>query len=156
MTLRRLLLFAMGIACSALVLPFPARATLGGDLTSVHDDQAKMLGTLRTTSKDSYDVHEIQAANGVVVREYVSRSGSVFGLAWQGRTHPDLRQVFGAYYDRYVQAVHAQRAQRHGHGPLLLQQPDLVVQMSGHMRSLAGKAFLPLGLPAGVRAEEIR
>jgi hypothetical protein len=156
MKLRILLLFTMGITGSALALPFPARATLGGDLTSVHDDQMKMRGTLRTTSKDSYNVHEIQAANGIVLREYVSPSGSVFGVAWQGRSHPDLRQVFGAYYDRYVQAVHAQRAQRHGHGPLLLQQPDLVVQMSGHMRSLAGKAFLPQGLPAGVHAEEIR
>ena len=149
------MLFAMGIV-AALALPFPAYASLGGDLTSVRDDQMKMQGTLRTTSNDSYDVHEIQAPNGVVLREYVSSSGNVFGIAWQGRSHPDLRQVLGAYYDQYVQAVHAQRAQRHGHGPLLIQQPGLVLQMSGPMRSLTGKAYLPQGLPAGVHAEEIR
>ena len=148
--------FAMGIATVAMALPFSAGASLGGDLSSVHDDQMKLQGALRMTSNDSYDVHEIQAPNGIVVREYVSHSGNVFGVAWQGRSHPDLRQVLGVNYDRFVQAVQAQRAQRHGHGPLLIQQPGLVVQMGGHMRSLTGKAYLPQSLPAGVRAEEIR
>jgi hypothetical protein len=31
-----------------------------------------------------------------------------------------------------------------------------VVQMGGHMRALAGKAYLPQNLPAGVGAEVIR
>jgi hypothetical protein len=150
------MLFAMGIVVAALAAPFSACASLGGDLTSVRDDQAKMQGTLRTTSNDSYNIHEIQAASGVVVREYVSLSGNVFGVAWQGRSHPDLRQVLGAYYDQYVKAVQAQRAQRHGHGPLLIQQPGFVVQMGGHMRSLTGRAYLPQSLPAGMRPEVIR
>jgi hypothetical protein len=150
------ILFAMGIAIATFAFPFSVRASLGGDLASVHDDQTKMQGTLRSTSNDSYNVQEIQAPNGVVVREYVSSSGSVFGVAWQGRSHPDLTHVLGGYYDRYVQAVKAQHAKRHGHGPLLIQQPGLVVQMGGHMRSLAGRAYLPLNLPTGVHAEEIR
>jgi hypothetical protein len=135
---------------------FSAYASLGGDMTSVRDDQAKLQGTLRTTSKDSYDVHEIQSTSGVVVREYVSRSGAVFGVAWLGRTHPDLRQVLGASYDQYVKAVDAQRAQRHGRGPLLIQVPGLVMQMGGHMGALTGMAYLPQSLPAGVRAEDIQ
>ena len=116
----------------------------------------KMQGTLRTTSNDSYNIHEIQTPSGVVVREYVSRSGNVFGVAWQGRSHPDLHQVLGAYYDQYVQAVQAQRAQRHGHGPVLIEQPGLVVQMGGHMGALTGRAYIPQGLPVGMRREEIR
>jgi hypothetical protein len=150
------MLFALGFAMASVALPFAARASLGGDLSSVQDDQMKMQGTLRTTSNNSYNVNEIQALSGVVVREYVSLSGNVFGVAWQGRTHPDLRQVLGANYDQYVQAVQAQRAQRRGHGPLLIQQPGLVVQMSGHMGSLAGKAYIPQNLPPGVRPEDIR
>ena len=122
------MLLAMTIAVAALAPCFPAGASLGGDMTSVRDDQMKMQGSLRTTSIDSYNVHEIQTPGGVVVREYVSHSGNVFGIAWQGRTHPDLHQVLGAYYDQYVQAVQAQRAQRHGHGPLLIQLPGLVVK----------------------------
>jgi hypothetical protein len=150
------MMFAMGIAAAALAPCFSAHASLGGDKTSVHDDQTKLQGTLKTTSSGSYEIHEIQAANGIVLREYVSPSGNVFGVAWKGRTHPDLRQVLGAYYDQYVQAVEAQRAQRHGRGPLLIHEPGLVVEMAGPMGSLMGRAFLPLSLPAGIRPEEIR
>jgi hypothetical protein len=150
------MLLAIGIAVAVLAPCFPAGASLGGDMTSVRDDQMKMEGTLRTTSNDSYDIHEIQTQSGIVVREYVSRSGNVFGVAWQGRSHPDLHQVLGAYYDQYAQAVQAQRAQRHGHGPLLIQLPGLVVVMGGHMRSLIGRAYVPQGMPAGMHPEEIR
>lgn len=149
-------LFALGILAATCAFSFAAHASLGGDMASVRDDQAKMQGTLRTTSKDSYDVHEIQSTSGVVLREYVSRSGTVFGIAWQGRTHPDLRQVLGAAYDQYVKAVDAQRAQRHGRGPLLIQVPGLVVQTGGHMGALTGMAYLPQMMPAGVRAEDIQ
>lgn len=150
------LIFAAGIAIAALTVCFQARASLGGDMTSIRDDQTKMQGTLRITNRDSYDIHEIQASNGVVVREYVSPSGKVFGVAWQGRSQPDLRQVLGSYYDLYVQAIQTERAQRHGHGPLLIEQPGLVLHMGGHMGSLVGRAYIPQNLPAAVRLEEIR
>src|SRR5579862_6616533 len=145
---------AFGILFIILGVPYSAGASLGGDLSSVHDDQMKMQGTLRTTSREAYDVHEIQSPGGVTLREYVSRSGNVFGLSWQGRSHPDLHQVLGSYYDAYVQGVQAQRAARHGHGPLLIQQPGLTIQIGGHMRSLVGKAYLPQALPAGIRPED--
>lgn len=146
----------MGIFLFAFSFCGSAHASLGGDVASVHNDQAKLQGTLQTTSRSSYDVHEIQGTSGVVVREYVSRSGAVFGVAWQGRTHPDLRQVLGASYDQYIRAVQAQRVQRHGHGPLLIQTPTLVVQTGGHMGALSGRAFIPQTLPAGIRPEDIQ
>jgi hypothetical protein len=149
-------LLVIALAASALASPFSVRASLGGDMTSVRDDQAKLQGTLRSTSNNSYNVHEIQAASGVVLREYVSSSGKVFGVAWQGPSHPDLRQVLGAYYEQYVQAVQAQRAQRRGRGPVMIEQPGLVVETAGHMRALMGRAYIPQNMPAGVRAEEIR
>ena len=150
------LLLAMGIAIAAVALPFVAYASLGGNLSSVQDDQAKLQGTLRTTSNESYNVQEIQALNGIVVREYVSLSGNVFGVAWQGRTHPDLRQVLGAYYDTYMKAVQAQRAQRRGHGPVVIEQPGLTVQITGHIGALTGRAYIPQNLPPGVQPEVIR
>jgi hypothetical protein len=157
MRLKALLLSAVLAVVILLALPFSAGASLGGDLTTVHDDQAKMQGTLRTTSTDSYDVHEIHGPGGIVLREFASAStGLVFGVAWQGRSHPDLRQVLGSYYAGYVQGVHALRAQRHGHGPLFIQQGGLVVRTGGHMGALTGKAYLPQNMPAGVQAEEIR
>jgi hypothetical protein len=143
-------------AIAAFALPFPASATLGGTMASVRDDQAKMQGTLQTTNGSAYNVHEIRGTSGVVLREYVTSAGNVFGVAWQGRTHPDLHQVLGAYYDQYVQTIETRRAQHRGHGPVAIQQPGLVVQVGGHMGSLIGRAYIPQSMPVGVRAEEIR
>jgi hypothetical protein len=150
------IVYSMAIAIMAVAMPLAARASLGGDLSSVQDDKVKLQGSLQATSKDSYSVQEIQTPNGITVREYVSPAGTVFAIAWQGRSHPDLHQVLGAYYAQYVQAVQARRAQRRGHGPLVIQQPGLVVHMAGHMSSMTGRAYIPTSLPAGVRAEDIQ
>jgi hypothetical protein len=150
------ILLTIAIVMAAVAAPRSANASLGGDASSVRDDQMKMQGTLRLTRSNSYDVHEIQAPNGTTLREYISKSGYVFGIAWRGHSHPDLRQVLGANYNAFVQAVQAQRSQRHGHGPLVIQQSGLVVEMGGPMRALTGRAYLTQGLPAGIRAEEIR
>lgn len=139
-----------------LVLPFPLCASLGGDVGSVQTDQAKMQGTLRSTSADAYTVHEIQTAAGVAVKEYTSPVGKVFAVTWQGPVHPDLRQLLGSYFGPYVQALQAQRAQRRGHGPVLIQQAGLVVEITGHARSFMGRAYVPQMVPAGVHAEELR
>jgi Protein of unknown function (DUF2844) len=137
-------------------LPLPSLASLGGDTTSVRADQEKMQGTLRTSSGDAYTLHEMQTANGVAVKEYVSPAGKVFAVSWQGPVHPDLRQLLGPYFDEYVQGIQQQREQRRGHGPLLIQHAGLVVQVSGHVRGFVGKAYVPQQMPAGVRAEDLR
>ncbi|MGC1482386.1 MAG: DUF2844 domain-containing protein [Candidatus Acidiferrum sp.] len=139
-----------------LALPFPAAASLGGDVTSVQADAAKIQATLRTTSSDSYTIHEMQAPTGVAVKEYASPAGKVFAVTWKGPIHPDLRQLLGPYFEQFVQAEQAQRAQRRGHGPVLIQLPGLVIQVTGHMRSLAGRAYVPQMLPSGVRVADIR
>jgi hypothetical protein len=139
-----------------LAFPLAMSASLGGDTASVQADQAKMQGSLETTSASAFNVHEIQATNGVAVREYVSPAGKVFAVTWKGPFHPDLRQVLGAYFDQYTQAAQAQRASRRGRGPVLIQEPGLVVQISGHMRGFLGKAYVPQMMPAGVRAEDLQ
>ena len=139
-----------------IALPLPSFASLGGDTTSVRLDQEKMQGTLRTSSADSYTLHEIQTSNGVVVKEYLAPAGRVFAVSWQGPVHPDLRQLLGPYFDEYVRAIQEQRQQRRGHGPLLIQHAGLVVQVSGHVRGFVGKAYVPQQMPAGIRAEDLQ
>lgn len=68
------------------------------------------------TSANAYTLHELQAPNGTVIWDYVSPAGPVYGVAWQGPALPDLRQVLGAYFDQYVQAMQ----KRGGHGPRLI------------------------------------
>ena len=139
-----------------LALPFSLSASLGRDATSVQEDVVKMQGALHTSSGNSYTLHEIQTPTGVTIKEYASPIGQVFAVTWKGPFHPDLRQLLGPYYDEYVQAVRTQRAQRAGHGPILIQHAGLVVEVSGHLRSFTGRAYIPLQLPAGMHVEDIR
>jgi uncharacterized protein DUF2844 len=139
-----------------LLISLPAFAGLGEDVSSVQADQAHMQGALRTTQNQSYTVHEIQAPTGIVVREYVSPSGTVFGVAWQGPWPPDMRQILANYFDAYRQAAQAQASAHGGRRPLVIEQPGLVVRSGGHMRWFAGQAYLPALLPQGVTAEAIR
>jgi hypothetical protein len=153
-------LLIVAVAVTFVESAVPARAALGGDITSVQADQLHMQGSVRATVTASYTVHQIQSAAGTVVREYVSSSGKsagkVFGIAWQGPWPPDMRQLLGSYFDQYVQAANAQSTTRMGRRPVVIEQSGLVVQLGGHPRAFAGRAYVPEMLPTGVRAEEIQ
>src|SRR5579884_3286353 len=96
----------MAFICAALALAIPLRApaALGGDVSSVEADTAQFHGTVRVMKMTTHTVHEIRTTTGVTVREYVSPSGRVFGVAWQGRANPDLQQVLGPYYEQMMEA----------------------------------------------------
>lgn len=144
------------LSATLLTIALPARAGLGEDVSSVQADQARMQGSLRTTQTQNYTVHEIRAATGTVVREYVTGSGKVFAVAWQGPWPPDMRQILAGYFEQYQQAAQAQLSSRSGRRPLLIEQPGLVVQSGGHLRSFAGRAYVPEMLPPDVSREAIR
>jgi hypothetical protein len=142
-----------GVALIMLAVPPAAFATLGGDLASVETDQRQLRGTLRMAVRaERYVVHELQAPSGTLVRQYAAADGVVFGIAWQGPSMPDLRQVLGGYFPQYVEAAKARRAR----GPLLIRQPGLVVRSGGRMRAFHGHAYDPRLLPEGVAPEAIR
>ena len=138
----------------------PASASLGGDTASVQADQIHLQGRRTMKSAESYTVHEIQGPTGTVVREYVS-GGKVFGIAWQGPWMPDMRQLLGNYFDQFAranqaQADQAQKGARIRRGPVLIDEPGLVVQIGGHPRAFAGRAYVPEMLPSGVLPESIQ
>lgn len=136
-----------------LVLPIAAFAALGENESAIPAEQAQMRASLRVTRTANYAVHEMQTPAGHVIRQYASPTGTVFGVTWQGPSKPDLRQLLGAHFDEFIQAA---QTNRHGHGPLTINQPGLVVQSGGHMRAFTGRAYLPQMLPQGVRAEDIQ
>ncbi len=139
--------FALLLAAAA-----PAFATLGENVSTVQADQAHMRATVRMTKMSAYTMHELQSPNGTVVREFVSPAGTVFGVSWHGQSLPDLRQALGKYFDTYVQAMQKRAA----HGPRIIQEQGLVVQVTGHQRSISGRAYLSDLLPQGVRPEDVR
>jgi len=146
----------MGLALLMFLLPLPALAALGGDVESVHQDQAQMKGTLKTTEGTTFTVHEIKASAGTVVKEYASPAGKVFAITWHGQFIPNMQQLLGSYYQQFADAATTQREAHAGHRALNIQQPNLVVQNGGHMRSYFGKAYLPAMLPQGVTKDEIQ
>jgi len=145
--------------CAVMVLlvsACPAWAGLGGDAASIQSDQVHMQGSRRMIAAESYTVHEIRAATGTVVREYVSTDGKVFAVAWHGPWLPDMRQILGSYFEQYAQAVQSQSSGRMGRRPVMIEQPGLVVQIGGHIRAFAGRAYVPEMLPSSLRIEDIQ
>jgi hypothetical protein len=132
----------------------PLWASLGANSASVRGDSAHMNGTLRSIKNARYTIQEIQTSNGQTVREFVSPGGSVFAVAWEGPTTPDLQQLLGAYFEQFRQA--SEQRQHQSRGPLVIETPTLVVQQSGHLRAFRGRAYLPAALPSGVQASEIQ
>ena len=150
--LKRLVITAVVLIAAAM----PAEASLGGDAASIQADQLHMQGSRTMKAAESYTMHEIQAANGTVVREYLSAEGKVFAIAWHGPWIPDMHQLLGSYFDQYAQANQAQRGARMRRGPILINQPGLVVQIGGHPRAFTGRAYVPEMLPSGVGAGNIQ
>ncbi len=149
-------LYAAIFTITMLAIATPAFAGLGEDVTSIQSDMAHMQGSLRITQGQVFSVHEIAAATGTTVREYASPSGKIFAVAWQGPWLPSMRQLLSSYFAQYQQALQASVPAHAGRRPLLIEQPGLVVQSGGHMRSFSGRAYIPQMMPQGVRAEDIR
>ena len=92
---------------------------------------------LRIARDDAYTVHEMQSSSGTAVREYVSSTGTVFAVAWQGPWLPDLRQLLGPLSTTISGPSRRRPAKRRARGPLTISLPDLTVQITGHPRAFS-------------------
>jgi Protein of unknown function (DUF2844) len=158
---KRLLLLFFCFELLMVVFPGPqkARAALGESVDSIESDR-KIVSAERVTSKvtstayANYTVYELNY-DGTSVREYVSTSGIVFGIAWNGLIHPDLTPLLGSYAGEYQEAL-AQTVRKYGERHLQVKAARVIVQKWGHMRNLQGRAYAPELIPAGVTVDEIR
>lgn len=127
-------------------------AALGGDMASIQADQTQMRARREVTQAARYSIHEMRTESGIMVREFVSPAGKVFGVSWQGPTRPDMQQMLGSYYDEYKQTLPTHRV----HGPITIQTGNVILQSGGHQRALFGRAYVPELVPDGVRLAEIQ
>lgn len=135
----------------ALALPAGASASLGGTVATVEADRVHMKAALiGITQSGAYTVHTILSPTGTKIREYYGASGVIFGVAWDGAWQPDLRQLFGSYFDRYQRALQGARKARKTRGPVAVDDGTVVVRIGGHLRSVVGVAYVPQLIPAGV------
>jgi len=142
-----------GIALGLFLAAAPAWAALGGSEESVQKDCERLAGQSRRTTFPTYTLHEITTKDGHVIREFVSPGGTVFAVAWEGPTLPDLSVLLGSYLSAFQQAS-ASPARRHG--PLHVQAGSLVVDSGGRMRAFRGRAYVTDLLPSNLSKDLIR
>jgi hypothetical protein len=154
-TLNFAMLLGVYVAVLALAPVQRGWAALGEPAESVAADRAALSAVRHAaTSRNGYTVQELTTdANSV--REYVSSSGIVFAIAWNGLSQPDLAALLGSYAGEYRQAL--QQAPRvRGRRSLRVKTDGVVVEKWGHMRNLQGRAYAPALIPSGVSVDEIK
>lgn len=145
------------IALLALAGLSPAAAELGGNGETIRQDAARETGTVASTTLGRYTVFTITTKEDppqLTIREYLSDSGVVFGLAWQGARHPNTLRLLGAY------AIAPGTPLRPGS----VQQPrfsrritdQVVLEAGGHIGDFWGRAYAPALLPDGLSPDVVK
>src|ERR1700688_3932169 len=75
------------------LLPRLACAALGEPESSITGDVQHLKGSIKSTVRMNYRVHEIQLPSGTILREFSAIGGNVFAVTWSGPAIPDLRQA---------------------------------------------------------------
>jgi hypothetical protein len=139
------------LAALGLALPFPAHAGLGGPVSTVQTDGARMSARMVSEDMGGYARHTLTRPNGGTVHELANANGQVFAVIWSGPGKPDLRSLLGPYFETFQAANLAS-----GRGlrsplrrPPQVNQPDLQIQTEGHMGWFRGVAFIPSLAPPG-------
>lgn len=148
-------LYALFFGFGLLMAGQQVHATLGETADSVTTDR-KAISAVRgaTTVHTGYTVQEI-VSDAVTVREYISPSGVVFGIAWNGLSSPDLTLLLGSYSGEYRKALQ-QTPRMRGRRFSQIKTDHIVVEKWGHMRNLRGRAYVPSLIPQGVTVDEIK
>ncbi|MGH9359177.1 MAG: DUF2844 domain-containing protein [Terriglobia bacterium] len=131
----------------------PSWAVLGESVRSVSSDQQRVRGQLRSVSRQGYSIEQITAADGAVIKEYVSPAGVIFGVSWQSPAMPDLSQLLGSYFSPFQQASRSAKRRRRA---LVVRSNQLVVESGGHPRAFHGIAYVTNLLPANLSPEVVK
>jgi len=129
----------------------PGWAVLGEYASSVDLDQRILRAERSELARQGYTVHELTSPNGLVLKEFVSPAGLVFGITWQAPQMPNLQQVLGNSNMTELRQALAARTRCHSGAPLIVRTAKLVFVSGGHMRSFHGYAYVPSLVPANLR-----
>jgi Protein of unknown function (DUF2844) len=147
---------AVGLAASCVLLATAAQAELGGPVSSVSADRARMSARLSSVSMGRYTRHELARSNGGTVHEFTNADGMVFAVTWSGPGKPDLRALLGRYFAAFqANSVATARSMHSLRHPAQISQSDLQIQSEGHMGWFRGVAFVPSLAPAGFSVADL-
>ena len=127
-----------------------AQAHLGGNEASVQADGADWQAPAVAVRGARFTVFTHSTPEGVKVRQFVSPTGLVFAVAWDGPLLPDMERLLGPQFPLYQNAL--QQRKRN----VRVDTPRLSLESGGMMRAFVGRAYLPDQLPVGVTAVDIQ
>jgi hypothetical protein len=145
--------------CAAVALganwltPLEAHAALGDTIAA---PQTGASGVQRLSAAGIFRVQSSVDAGGTTINEYSTSNGRIFAYSWQGPTMPDLTQLLGAYAQRYRDGATRQLNALGNLHASRVEQPDVIVESGGQMRSYVGRAWLPAALPPGFSLDDLR
>jgi Protein of unknown function (DUF2844) len=149
----------LGTSCAVLsllglLIATPAVAGLGENVSLVTRDATRLGATTPVrTPMAGYERHAFAAGTSTQVREYANANGTVFAVAFETRTLPDLKLLLGTRHDAYVRALHPGPST---HKVNTVTTPDVVVTIVKLPRGFAGTAHAPGLVPAGVDLRTLR
>jgi hypothetical protein len=125
-------------------------------MAAMQTAQSSQAGTGITNA--AYRVNNVTLDSGTVVREFVSTvNNTVFALTWAGPAKPNLREILGDSFTRFVAPSGSEPGLKIG-GPSQreLSSSDLVIRSYGHPGNFRGYAYLPAQVPAGVSLSSLQ
>jgi len=142
----------LSLACSL------AWAGLGDKPISTGGSSPVVLRSLQTVSvaskstaaAQSYMTQVVTLETGTSVTEYITSSGLVFAVRWDGPVLPDYAQVLGGQAPAFHTALQSSGQVGRRSGAVAVSQNGLVVSSTGHMGRYRGYAYLTALVPEGV------
>ena len=132
-----------------------AIASLGDDSASVEKDRdhfhCKLLGQRKFASHQMKEI----TADGIAIREYINNEGKIFAISWNGSNHPDLSALLGEYFEEFKAKNISTPKLRGQRSYSRLETDHIILERSGHMRAVRGKAYIPELVPVGVVIDEL-
>jgi hypothetical protein len=130
-----------------------SHAELGGFPEQFNTEGTTVVSSV-SHAESNYVLRDTTLATGTQVREYVSNSGVVFAVTWDGPFLPDLKALLGKYFD--TMAAESARVPRAGRSNIAVSVPEVVIHSGGHMRAFEGSAWIPAEFPAGFTTNDVR
>lgn len=134
-----------------------ARGELGGTMQSVRKDAEHENGTLVSIVGGAYTVATIttnETPPQLTIRQYLSSTGQVFGVAWQGNRHPNTLLLLGPYAITPDTPLLPGSVQQPRFSRRITEQ--VVVEVGGMVGNVWGRAYAPALFPAGLSPDAIK
>jgi hypothetical protein len=143
------------VILSVILVPAASYALLGSKKgVRTGDAQALLSATQKVRETAFYSIYETKS-EGYTLKEFVSKEGIVFGLAWKGQQPPDLNSLLGKTQRQAYQKTLKQNPRPRGRYLSSIRTGDIVVETGGHMRAVGGRAYLTSKIPQEISPSDV-